>query len=168
MAIVYSEKNTNNTKIIASFKHQPTPENLVSLSFSKNIYLKKSKDLKSLRLFLKLNKSDNSTKLCDVKLYVNNRLIFDSYVPKKSNYDFYEVWLNPQLNLYAGEFLKAFKDNVVNNPIELKQTFFHKKEITKGDVFNFIDKISNEQVKSKNDYNYVISMMHLYTIKYMR
>lgn len=37
MAIVYSEKNIENTKVIASFKNQPTFDNIVSVRIILNI-----------------------------------------------------------------------------------------------------------------------------------
>ncbi len=166
MPLIYSEKNINNTKIIATFKNQPVEENILSVSFSKNIYLQKSKDIKALRLFLKLSKSSNINKAYDIKLYVNNKLVFNNYATKNLDKNLYNIWQNQETSFYTYDFLKTFADVNLENPITLKKTFFSRNKITHDDILNFIQNISNEH--DKHIYNSIISGMHMYYLKNMR
>ena len=161
MAIVYSEKNIGNTNVIASFKNQPTFDNIVSVSFSKNIYLKKLDVVKPVRVFLKLAKSVHPDKLCDLYLFFCDKLVYNNfYVIKYSNIELFDVWENPSLCFYSKDFLNVFKENKIDNPIEIEKTFLNRKKITKNDVCAFVDKFCIDDEKHTN--NSILSGMTIY------
>ena len=166
MAIVYQQRNIGNTKVIASFRNEPIKENIISISYSKELYLKKFKTEKAVRLFLKLSKSKNFGKSYDVKFFFNNQLCFDYSFSNGVKEQLFNIWQDPTLNFYAFDFVSFFTDNSFDNPIKLKNTFFSRNKITHDDVLNFTQEICNR--KKHNMYSSIMSGIHIYELKNIR